>query len=557
MLMCELSWHKFHLMLNLPLPLIKATLLAFILAASAWVSLRHPHSLRKIHRSFASLASRTWLCLLILALLPIALRLSLLPWFPPPVPRVHDEFSHLLVADTLAHGRLANPTHPFWRHLETNYVLHQPTYASKYPPGIGASMALGQLLTGHPWAGVLLIMGLFCALSFWMLLGWLSPSWAFLGGLLISLRFGFLHYWAESYWGGGVAALGGAIAFGSLARLWSTKSPRYAALLVAGWGLIWFTRPYEAAVCALLLTPLILKPFFRSGFRTMAASLAPAVLIGLAIAAFFFYYNWRITGNPWTMPYQLYQQKYGVPQNFLWQDMVRGPVPEKRNLAATFAWQQQEYLRHKPFSAFLRTSAAYLPELCDFYAGYLGRGLPLLLLCWPPLWRRNPWILILLLILAVSFLASLLYPFRLPHYVAHYTSVWGLLLLFALRSLWPWSWRSLPIGRILVLTMVATTWLQKWTTPEDDWKKWRLARAAIVDKLHLSGRQHLVFVIYSQTHNMHEEWVSNAADIDNSPIVWAQPIDPASDAALMQYFSNRKVWRIHPDEPNPHLIPAR
>ena len=91
----------------------------------------------------ARFAEKTGWVMLLLFVMPIALRLALLPKFPAPAPGGADDYGYLLLADTLRHFRLATPMHPMHRFFETVFVLQEPKYSSIYPAGQGLVLALG------------------------------------------------------------------------------------------------------------------------------------------------------------------------------------------------------------------------------------------------------------------------------------------------------------------------------------------------------------------------------------------------------------------------------
>ncbi len=95
----------------------------------------------RVEQALSQFAERRFLASSVLFLSVVGARLIALPLLPVPTPTTHDEFGYLLLADTFAHGRLANPSHPLWVSFETYHVNWHPTYSSMYPPAQGFILA--------------------------------------------------------------------------------------------------------------------------------------------------------------------------------------------------------------------------------------------------------------------------------------------------------------------------------------------------------------------------------------------------------------------------------
>jgi hypothetical protein len=231
-----------------------------------------------------------------------------------PVPRVHDEFSYVLMSNTFASGHVSTPAPLLPEFFETFHVLVNPVYASKYFPVQGILLAIGEKLTGHSAIGIWLSAALAGAATCWMLQAWVGPVWGMLGGFLMVLQYGVYSYWSQSFWGGMAAALGGALFLGAIRRLWGRFSWQNAIWLAFGAVILINSRPLEGVLATVPVSCLFAWKIWRERKWTQSvfwsALVIPASAVLLLGAAATCSYNRAITGSLWKSPYMLHEEQY-------------------------------------------------------------------------------------------------------------------------------------------------------------------------------------------------------------------------------------------------------
>ena len=525
----------------------------------------------KLENLFGRLARRQRLAVIAVGFLALVLRAMVLPVEPIPEPGIHDEFSYLLMADTFAHGRVANPTHPMWVHFETFHVIQKPTYVSKYFPAQGLFLAAGQVILGHPFWGVWISAGLMCAAICWMLQGWLSPEWALLGGFLAVIRLGTFSYWANSYLGGAVAAIGGALVLGALPRIKQQQRVGDALWMGLGLAILATSRPYEGLFLSLPIGVALLTWMFRKSGPTLRTSMGrvilPLALVTTVTAGAMFFYFWRTTGSPFRTPYSVDLKTYDPVPLFPWQQVRPSPLYNHVVLQKFYSGSMLEVYQ----SARRDPVIFFSIKTMFLWAFFLG---PVLTLPFVMLAVVLPYGLslkdvssntrFLLVVCGTSLLAVLLPIYFSPHYAAPVTAAIYAVVLLAMRQVRQWEWRGKPAGLfivrsipticIILLLLVPAAPSLHISLPPHLWPSWCTRGLQMSDRAQVQsfltkydGKQ-VAIVRYEPRHDPAAEWVYNEADIDNSKVVWARDMGQPVNEELVRYFKDRRVWLLEPDE---------
>ncbi len=279
------------------------------------------------------------------------------------------------------------------------------------------------------------------------------------------IQFGVLSGWVNSYYGGGLAALGGALVIGSYPRL--MKQPRWKDGVALGTGLfiLMVTRPYEGL---LISVPFLVTGAFATlrkargrEFNTVAKMALPTFLLTGAGLLILLTSNAAATGSMLIDPYSHNRSTYAFAPPFLFAEAKTPTVSMPDQL---LLYYQEEVLWYERRESIVEIAASFTRKLLNGVQFYVGAvfALPFLLGLFGI--RRHP-------VLAASGLSLILGFFLVTWDWSQYLAPgFGLALVIIMQGfarLRRWRFRERPTGLFLSRSLPCIAAVSTAILPDD------------------------------------------------------------------------------------------
>jgi hypothetical protein len=357
---------------------------------------------------------------------------------------------------------------------------------------------------------------------------------------------------SDSYWGGPVAALGGALALGAFVRLVKSGRLSYAILLVLGVGVLANSRPYEGLLFTIPLAVAALL-WIQKGHHWRELAVITG-LMGVLFAATG-YYNLRGTGHATQMPYMANFQQYHLMRPFVGAGVPPRPQYRHVNMEILYeVWEGQPgRMAHTPSGLWQLTRQKF--EV--YYRRQFAPMLALALLgAFAALRSRHRLLAYTFLLVAAGLFAVVWRPL-VTYPAPALVSFFGLAMLgirrlrvaFRRKPAYGLAWsRGIMAGLLLFgLGLMLSNSLKGLKQSVAFPLPWNLQRARLIHDLERRGGEHLVFIKYFPDHFIHGEWVYNSPQIDRQKVILARSMSPREDCELIEHYAGRQVWLVEPD----------
>ena len=297
----------------------------------------------------------------------------------------------------------------------------------------------------------------------------------------------------------------------------------------------------------------------RAACAPVAALVAAAAMLG--------YYDYRVFGNPLTLPYQVNRAEYASAPVFIWESPGPEPVYRHKVMREFYSkWELGDFLYAKTPAGFASRTVQKVGTVLFFFFG------PALFVPLIMIHRVVRDARIRFLVFAGGFfsLGLSMSAWLFPHYVAPFVGGVYAMLLLAMMHLRALGTDQRPYGLAMVrFTVVVCILLavvrvfaaplgieiRRWPTMWYGTEPLGLPRARVLSELERFSGQQLAIVRYSDKHSVFDDWVYNAADVDRSKVVWSREMDGPANAELLGYFRDRRAWLVEPDAVPPRISP--
>jgi len=487
---------------------------------------------------------------------------------------MHDDFGNLLVASTLLEGRLANPVPASWQSMETFHVVFQPSYAAKFPIGLGLMLSVGKLLTGSFAAGLWLCTGLGCSAIAWMIMAHFPRRWGIAAGLFAALHPCWQNGWSQQFTNGWLAIAGIALVFGGLLRIRRyyrseqlsgsvVLDGRLTSIVGVGCVLTLFSRPFEGGlVCGLLglyFAPTLIARRLAFSARFWQAAVPGSVI--LAGGLFFqLIVNHSITGSFLQLPYQLHESQYGVAPVLIWQKPHEPSLGHRFTEQVKFhrGWSMDEFRKAASFQGYFTLLETRFGVLINHW----GRLLAFAPICLSVLGTERRRTFGLVGLLLIAFLVINCIPWVMPQYVSPLIPVAIFVACTVARGIanrLAHAWRlathyvQIEIGLLGCILLSQCYWTATTAYARSQFKAgWERnvsdQRAEMIVDLEAIPGADLVIVKYEPNHNVHFEWVFNEANVERSSVLWVRWGSDEMNQRVLESYPDRKIWNLEFNE---------
>lgn len=503
------------------------------------------------------LTRKPWVPLLWITLFFVLILGMIYQWRGVPLPQSGDETSILTQAEIFSQGRLSDPSPQPSVSFESPHLLVDPFYASKYQPSQAFLLSLALRFNSPPILAVWIFQLISIPLLYFFARSLFQPPTSLIVALLGAAHV-MINSSTQTYFSYIIPLIGGTLWFGSLFYyLFKNKNLLFAIPASIGFAFMFFSRPYETVIALglgalLLLSQISLLKINRNDFLFLILLFLGGLSTGVAQVL----YQYALTGDPFQLPYQLYEKIYSPRNHFFWSPAF-DPTPVYQNPYFKFLYETWD-------SSFIKERGLLFILGCFFHRSLqfiqlLPNPFWILLLFLIPFMKFKIRFLKIILILSVWSLLFHLFPrWYFFHYSSCFLFLWILLATLLFRSfirkqfLQKSSFYFLkqPLLVVLILSLILTPlwiYLKNPPTPSQIWWK---QRATLIDQLARSSENHLIFVHY-HPQAFHELssgnpplWVVNGADIPRQKIIFVHDLSPEINQQVIQNYPLRKLWKL-------------